>query len=143
MELSTRIVEGARVPGEEGFVVVFAAIGVTRREETFFKRRFASSAALERSVLFLNLANDPTIERLLTPRAALTAAEYLAWEEGQHVLVILADVTNYCEVLREVSAARGRYRAAAAIPATCTQIWPRFSSGPGASRADPGRSRSS
>ena len=112
MELSARIAEGARVPNPEGagasddFVVVFAAIGVTRREETFFRRRFAGSAALERSVLFLNLADDPTIERLRTPRAALTAAEYLAWEEGQHVLVILADVTNYCEALREVSAAR-------------------------------------
>ncbi len=108
MELAAQIAEGARVPGEdeEGFVVVFAAIGVTQREGTFFRRRFADSAALERSVLFLNLADDPTIERLLTPRAALTAAEYLAWEEGQHVLVILADVTNYCEALREVSAAR-------------------------------------
>jgi V/A-type H+/Na+-transporting ATPase subunit B len=108
MELSAQIAEGARVPGEdeEGFVVVFAAIGVTQREATFFRRRFADSAALERSVLFLNLADDPTIERLLTPRAALTAAEYLAWEEGQHVLVILADITNYCEALREISAAR-------------------------------------
>jgi V/A-type H+/Na+-transporting ATPase subunit B len=108
MELSAQIAEGARVPSEaeEGFVVVFAAIGVTQREGAFFRQRFANSAALERSVLFLNLADDPTIERLLTPRAALTVAEYLAWEEGQHVLVILADITNYCEALREVSAAR-------------------------------------
>jgi V/A-type H+-transporting ATPase subunit B len=112
MELAAQIAESARVPGSgdkeisDDFVVVFAAIGVTHREAAFFRRRFAGSAALERSVLFLNLADDPTVERLLTPRAALTAAEYLAWEEGRHVLVILADVTNYCEALREVSAAR-------------------------------------
>lgn len=108
MELAAQIAESARVPGSEDddFVVVFAAIGVTHREAAFFRKRFAGSAALERSVLFLNLAGDPTAERLLTPRAALTAAEYLAWEEGRHVLVILADITNYCEALREVSAAR-------------------------------------
>ncbi len=112
MELAAQIAESARVPGSgneevtDDFVVVFAAIGVTHREAAFFRRRFAGSAALERSILFLNLADDPTVERLLTPRAALTAAEYLAWEEGRHVLVILADVTNYCEALREVSAAR-------------------------------------
>jgi len=112
MELAAQIAEGARVPGSEDadpsddFVVVFAAIGVTQREAAFFRKRFAGSAALERSVLFVNQADDPTVERLLTPRAALTAAEYLAWEEGRHVLVILADITNYCEALREVSAAR-------------------------------------
>lgn len=111
MELAAQIAEGARVPGSGGeasddFVVVFAAIGVTQREAAFFRKRFAGSAALERSVLFINQADDPTVERLLTPRAALTAAEYLAWEEGRHVLVILADITNYCEALREVSAAR-------------------------------------
>jgi V/A-type H+-transporting ATPase subunit B len=107
MELAAQIAEGANVPGDEsGFVVVFAAMGVTNREAAFFRRRFAGSAALERSVLFLNLAADPSVERLLTPRAALTAAEYLAWEEGRDVLVILADITNYCEALREVSAAR-------------------------------------
>ena len=113
MELAAQIAEGARVPGarSEGdasdeFVVVFAAIGVTQREAAFFRKRFAGSAALERSVLFINQADDPTVERLMTPRAALTVAEYLAWEEGRHVLVILADITNYCEALREVSAAR-------------------------------------
>ena len=114
MELAAQIAEGARVPGarsegadpSDDFVVVFAAVGVTQREAAFFRKRFAGSAALERSVLFLNQADDPTVERLLTPRAALTAAEYLAWEEGRHVLVILADITNYCEALREVSAAR-------------------------------------
>ena len=107
MELAAQVAEGARVVDEdEGFVVVFAAIGVTHREASFFRKRFAGSAALERSVLFINGADDPTVERLLTPRAALTAAEYLAWEEGRHVLVILADITNYAEALREVSAAR-------------------------------------
>jgi V/A-type H+-transporting ATPase subunit B len=113
MELAAQIAEGARVPGarsegevSDDFVVVFAAIGVTQREAAFFRKRFAGSAALERSVLFINQADDPAVERLLTPRAALTAAEYLAWEEGRHVLVILADITNYCEALREVSAAR-------------------------------------
>ncbi len=111
MELAAQIAEGARAPGSGGgasddFVVVFAAIGVTQREAAFFRKRFAGSSALERSVLFINQADDPTVERLLTPRAALTAAEYLAWEEGRHVLVILADITNYCEALREVSAAR-------------------------------------
>ncbi|QIN80708.1 V-type ATP synthase subunit B [Rubrobacter marinus] len=107
-ELAARIAEGASVVGEgEGdFVVVFAAMGVTHREAAFFRRRFAGSAALERSVLFLNLADDPSVERILTPRAALTAAEYLAWEEGRDVLVILSDITNYAEALREVSAAR-------------------------------------
>lgn len=113
MELAAQIAEGARVPGarsagasDDDFVVVFAAIGVTQREASFFRKRFAGSAALERSVLFINGADDPTVERILTPRAALTVAEYLAWEEGRHVLVILADITNYCEALREVSAAR-------------------------------------
>ncbi len=81
-------------------------MGVTQREASFFRRRFAESAALERTVLFLNLAQDPAVERLLTPRAALTVAEYLAFERGLHVLVILTDVTSYCEALRELSAAR-------------------------------------
>lgn len=109
MELAAQIAARARVrgdDGEEGFVVVFAAIGVTHREGSFFRRYFVETGALERAVLFLNLAQDPSVERLLTPRAALTAAEHLAWEEGRQVLVILTDMTNYCEALREVSAAR-------------------------------------
>jgi V/A-type H+/Na+-transporting ATPase subunit B len=107
-ELAAQIAANARVAGgeHEDFVVVFAAMGVTHREAAFFRERFAGTAALERSVLFLNLAGDPAVERLLTPRAALTAAEYLAWEEGRHVLVVLTDVTNYCEALREIAAAR-------------------------------------
>ena len=107
LELAATIAENARVPGaDEGFVVVFAAIGVTDREAAFLRRRFAEGAALERSVLFLNLADEPTVERLTCPRAALTAAEYLAFERGLDVLVVLVDMTNYCEALREVAAAR-------------------------------------
>jgi V/A-type H+-transporting ATPase subunit B len=112
-ELAAQIAEQATVPGsgtqsstDDDFVGVFAAMGVTQREASFFRRRFAESAALERTVLFLNLAEDPAVERLLTPRAALTVAEHLAFEQGLHVLVILTDITSYCEALRELSAAR-------------------------------------
>jgi V/A-type H+-transporting ATPase subunit B len=86
--------------------VVFAAIGSTHREAAFFIESFQTSGAMDNTVLFINRADDPTIERLLTPRAALTAAEYLAFEHDRHVLVILTDMTNYCEALREVAAAR-------------------------------------
>jgi V/A-type H+-transporting ATPase subunit B len=108
-ELAAQIAAQATVPGSkagEQFVVVFAAMGVTQREAGFFRARFAESAALERTVLFLNLADDPAVERLLTPRAALTVAEHLAFERGLHVLVILTDITSYCEALRELAAAR-------------------------------------
>ncbi len=88
------------------FAVVFAALGITHREASFFIRRFEASGALDRTVLFLNLADDPTVERLLTPRAALTTAEYLAFQHDLHVLVIITDMTNYCEALREVATAR-------------------------------------
>lgn len=87
------------------FAVVFAAIGITHREAAFFMDQFQASDAMERTVLFLNCADDPSIERLLTPRVALTAAEYLAFTHHRHVLVILTDMTNYCEALREISAA--------------------------------------
>ena len=107
LELAATIAENARVHGSDaGFVVVFAAIGVTDREAAFLRRHFAEGAALERTVLFINLANEPTVERLTCPRAALTAAEYLAFELGLDVLVVLVDMTNYCEALREVAAAR-------------------------------------
>ena len=107
LELAATIAENARVRNSDGgFVVVFAAIGVTDREAAFLRRRFAEGAALERAVLFLNLAAEPTVERLTCPRAALTAAEYLAFERGLDVLVVLVDMTNYCEALREVAAAR-------------------------------------
>lgn len=110
-ELAAQIARQAAVLTEETaddepFAVVFAAIGITSREANFFIHRFQSGGAMAHTVLFLNLADDPAIERLFTPRAALTAAEYLAFEHGRHVLVILTDMTNYCEALREVAAAR-------------------------------------
>jgi V/A-type H+-transporting ATPase subunit B len=105
--LAAQIVRQARVLGtSEPFAVVFGAMGITFEEAEFFIRDFTRSGAIERTVLFLNLADEPAIERIATPRAALTAAEYLAFELGMHVLVVLTDMTNYCEALREVSAAR-------------------------------------
>jgi V/A-type H+-transporting ATPase subunit B len=105
--LAAQIVRQARVLGtNEPFAVVFGAMGITFEEAEFFIRDFTQSGAIERTVLFLNLAGEPAIERIATPRAALTAAEYLAFELGMHVLVVLTDMTNYCEALREVSAAR-------------------------------------
>ncbi|MCX7670047.1 MAG: V-type ATP synthase subunit B, partial [Anaerolineae bacterium] len=106
-ELAVQIAAQAQVPGRgEGFAVVFAAIGIPHHEAAVFRHSFEASGALERTVIFLNLAGDPTIERLLTPRLALTAAEYLAFRHDRHVLVIMTDMTNYAEALREVSAAR-------------------------------------
>jgi V/A-type H+-transporting ATPase subunit B len=102
---SQACVTGGNGTSEEPFAVVFAAIGITHREASFFMDRFRASEAMERTTLFINLADDPTIGRLLTPRAALTAAEYLAYTHHRHVLVILTDITNYCEALREVAAA--------------------------------------
>ncbi len=90
----------------EGFAVVFAAMGITFEEANFFIEDFTRTGAIQRAVLFINLADDPVIERIATPRSALTAAEYLAFELDMHVLVILTDLTNYCDALREVSAAR-------------------------------------
>lgn len=106
LDLAARIVQGARAPRGEPFAVVFAAIGITERETRTFLDRFATSGALERSVLFVNQAQDPVIERLIAPRAALACAEHLAFVHGLHVLVVMADVTHYCEALREVAAAR-------------------------------------
>jgi V/A-type H+-transporting ATPase subunit B len=106
-EIAAQIARHAKVLGtQEQFSVVFAAMGITQREATFFIEQFESTGALARSVVFLNLADDPAIERLITPRMALTAAEYLAFELNMQVLVILTDLTNYCEALREIGAAR-------------------------------------
>jgi len=110
-ELAAQIASQARVLSTEGskdepFAVVFAAIGITHRESSYFIDHFRSSGALDRTVVFLNHADDPTIERIITPRVALTAAEYLAYEHDMHVLVIMTDITNYCEALRELSVAR-------------------------------------
>lgn len=110
-ELAAQIASQARVltekkESDEPFAVVFAAIGITHRESSFFIEHFRSSGALNRTIVFLNHADDPTIERIMTPRVALTAAEYLAYTHNLHVLVILTDMTNYCEALRELSVAR-------------------------------------
>ena len=91
---------------DEQFAVVFAAMGITFEEANFFQESFKETGAIDRTVLFINLANDPAVERISTPRMALTAAEYLAFEKDMHVLVILTDITNYADALREVSAAR-------------------------------------
>jgi len=105
--LAAQIARQASVVGtNDEFAVVFAAIGVQYSEAEYFRRSLEESGALKRSVLFLNLADDPAIERIITPRVALTVAEYLAYELGMHVLVILTDMTNYAEALREISAAR-------------------------------------
>ena len=105
--LAAQIARQAKVLGKDDeFAVVFAAMGITFEEADFFIQDFRRSGAIERSVLFMNLANDPAIERIATPRMAITCAEYLAYDLGMHVLVILTDITNYAEALREVSAAR-------------------------------------
>jgi len=106
-KVAAQIARQAKVLGkEEKFAVVFVAMGITFEEANYFMEDFKQTGALERSVMFLNLANDPVIERIATPRFGLTVAEYLAFDLGMHVLVILTDMTNYCEALREISAAR-------------------------------------
>lgn len=106
-ELAAQIARQAKVLNSDSkFAVVFAAIGITFEEAQFFIDDFTKTGAIDRAVLFINLANDPAIERIATPRMALTTAEYLAYEKDMHVLVILTDITNYCEALRETSAAR-------------------------------------
>ncbi|HOB17131.1 MAG TPA: ATP synthase subunit B [Candidatus Methanoculleus thermohydrogenotrophicum] len=106
-DVALQIARQAKVPGsKEEFAVVFAAMGITREEANYFMADFEKTGALERSVVFLNLADDPAVERTITPRLALTTAEYLAFELGYHVLVILTDMTNYCEALRQIGAAR-------------------------------------
>lgn len=105
--LAAQIARQAKVRGtSEPFAVVFAAMGITFEESDFFVQSFQETGALERTVLFINLANDPAVERISTPRMALTAAEYLAFEKDMHVLVILTDITNYADALREISAAK-------------------------------------
>ena len=106
-ELAAQIARQAKVRGtDEPFAVVFAAMGITFEEAHFFEESFRETGAIDRTVLFVNLANDPAVERIATPRMALTCAEYLAFEKNMHVLVILTDITNYADSLREISAAR-------------------------------------
>lgn len=105
-ELIAQIIHQAKVKSGEEFAIVFGAMGITNREASFFQKSFEQTGALQKVVFFLNLADDPTIERIVTPRCALTAAEYLAFKQNMQVLVILTDMTNYCEALREISTAR-------------------------------------
>ena len=107
-QLAAQIVRQARISGEEvgSFVVVFAAMGIKHDEANFFRKVFEEAGVMSRVVMFLNLADDPVMERIITPRCALTAAEYLAFECDMHVLVIMTDITSYCEALREISSAR-------------------------------------
>jgi V/A-type H+-transporting ATPase subunit B len=107
-QLAAQIARQASIVGtKENFAVVFAAMGVKYDVADYFRRTFEDSGAIERVVMFLNLANDPVVERIVTPRAALTVAEYLAYDKGMHILVILTDMTSYAEALREISSARG------------------------------------
>lgn len=105
-QIAAQIAKYAKVRDGSQFAIVFAAMGITFEEADFFIQSFKDSGAIEHSVMFVNLADDPAIERIATPRMALTAAEYLAFEKGMHVLVIMSDMTNYCEALREIAAAR-------------------------------------
>jgi len=105
-EIAGQILRQAQVIGGEPFVIVFSAMGITQREASFFVNSFEESGATSRVVSFINLADDPTVERILTPRMALTAAEFFAYEHDMQVLVVLTDMTNYCEALREIATAR-------------------------------------
>ena len=117
-ELAAQIVRQARVgEGEGDFAIVFAAMGVKNDTADFFRRSFEEAGALQRVVMFMNLASDPIIERILTPRCALTAAEYLAFDKGYHVLVILTDMTSYCEAVREFSSSKGEIPSRKGFPA--------------------------
>src|SRR5438445_3834817 len=115
--LAAQIARQAKVlGGSENFSVVFAAIGITSEESNFFIKQFEESGALGRTALFLNLSSDPSMERILTPRLALTTAEFLAYERDMHVLVIITDMTNYCEALREIAAAREEFQVRRGYP---------------------------
>ena len=117
-ELAAQIVRQAKVADQEGdFAIVFAAMGVKNDTAEFFRRNFEEAGALQRVVMFLNLASDPIIERILTPRCALTAAEYLAFDHGYHVLVIMTDMTSYCEAVREFSSSKGEIPSRKGFPA--------------------------
>ena len=117
-ELAAQMVRQARVAGDEGeFAIVFAAMGVKNDVAEFFRRNFEEAGALQRVVMFLNLASDPIIERILTPRCALTAAEYLAFTHGYHVLVVMTDMTSYCEAVREFSSSKGEIPSRKGFPA--------------------------
>ena len=106
-ELAVQIVEQASVADSEDFAIVFAAMGVKNDVAEYFRSSFENAGVMDRVVMFLNVSNDPIIERIITPRCALTAAEYLAFEMNKHILVILTDMTSYCEALREFCSSKG------------------------------------
>jgi len=143
-QLAAQIARQSKTLGQAGeFAVVFAAMGITFEEANFFIEDFRRTGAIERAILYINLANDPVIERIAIPRVALTAAEYLAFTLDMHVLVILTDMTNYCEALREISAAGRKSPGAGDTPATCTLTSRRSTRGRGGSKARRDRSRNS
>lgn len=106
-EIAAQIVNQSKIAKEEDFYIIFAGLGIKADDASFFLKKFEEGGALGRLITFLNLADSPSVERIITPRCALTVAEYLAFKKGKHVLVIMTDITNYCEALREVSTARG------------------------------------
>jgi V/A-type H+-transporting ATPase subunit B len=140
--IASDIAQNARLrrTGEAGFAIVFVGIGISHDTAETFRCAMQNSGALAHTAMFLNLASESSTQRLLTPRFALTAAEYLAAEEGRHVLVIMTDMTNYCEALREVSPATARCPAGRDIPAICISTWPLSTSVPAASAAPGARS---
>ena len=128
-ELAAQIALQARIAEEaENFAVVFVALGVSHDTAAYFQQRFEESGLLARTAVFLNLADESPLERMVTPRVALSLAEFLAFEHGYHVLVLLTDITNYAEALREISSRRNEVPDAKLIRAISTPIWRRFSS---------------
>jgi len=147
-QLAMQIARQASVPEEEEggddeegseFAVIFGAMGITAEEANEFMQDFERTGALERSVVFMNLADDPAVERTVTPRMVLTTAEYLAFEKDYHVLVILTDMTNYCEALREIGAAREEVPGRRGYPGTCTPTWRSCTSAPAGFKVVTGR----
>ena len=129
-QIGAQIARQATVLGEgEAFAVVFAAMGITAEEARFFQADFERTGALERVTLFLNLADDPAVERIITPRLALTFAEYLAFDLDYQVLVILTDLTNYAEALREISAAREEVPGRRGFPDIYIPTFPQYMKG--------------
>lgn len=130
-QLAAQIARQAKVrSADEKFAVVFAAMGITFEESDFFIQSFKETGAIDRTVMFSNLANDPAIERIATPKMALTAAEYLAFDKGMHVLVILTDITNYADAPARFRQQEKRFRAAAVIPDICTPTLRQFTREP-------------
>ena len=130
-QLAAQIVQQASLGdnSDEKFAIVFGAMGVTYDVADFFRRTFEESGVSEHVAMFINLANDPVVERLITPKMVLTLAEYLAFEKGMHILVILTDMTSYAEAMREVSSSKGEIRPRKGFRAICTVTWLPFTRG--------------